>query len=155
MQTVIIVIHLMVVLALVGVVLLQRSEGGGLGIGGGSGFMTARGAANALTRTTGILAIAFFATSLALSIIARYGERPTDILDRVPAQTEQAPGGAGVLDQLGGSATPTAPAPSETTAPVSGDAAAPATNGTATPPAGESAPATPASPAEPQVPTGQ
>ena len=62
MQTVIIVIHLMVVLALVGVVLLQRSEGGGLGIGGGSGFMTARGAANALTRTTGILAIAFFAT---------------------------------------------------------------------------------------------
>ena len=71
MQTVLIVIHLMVVLALVGVVLLQRSEGGGLGIGGGSGFMTARGAANALTRTTGILAIAFFATSLALSILAR------------------------------------------------------------------------------------
>ena len=87
MQTVLIVIHLMVVLALVGVVLLQRSEGGGLGIGGGSGFMTARGAANALTRTTGILAIAFFATSLALSIIARYGERPIDILDRVPAAT--------------------------------------------------------------------
>ena len=82
MQTILIVIHLMVVLALVGVVLLQRSEGGGLGIGGGSGFMTARGAANALTRTTGILAMAFFATSLALSILARYGERPTDILDR-------------------------------------------------------------------------
>ncbi|TIT37225.1 MAG: preprotein translocase subunit SecG, partial [Mesorhizobium sp.] len=52
METVLIVIHLMVVLALVGVVLLQRSEGGGLGIGGGSGFMTARGAANALTRAT-------------------------------------------------------------------------------------------------------
>ncbi len=93
METVLIVIHLMVVLALVGVVLLQRSEGGGLGIGGGSGFMTARGAANALTRTTGILAIAFFATSLALSIMARYGERPIDILDRVPAATgEQQPG---------------------------------------------------------------
>ena len=84
MQTILIVIHLMVVLALVGVVLLQRSEGGGLGIGGGSGFMTARGAANALTRTTGILAIAFFATSLALSIIARYSDRPIDILDRSP-----------------------------------------------------------------------
>ena len=55
MQTVLIVIHLMIVLALVGVVLLQRSEGGGLGIGGGSGFMTARGAANALTRSTSIL----------------------------------------------------------------------------------------------------
>ena len=85
METVVIVIHLMVVLALVGVVLLQRSEGGGLGIGGGSGFMTARGAANALTRATAILAVAFFATSLTLSIIARYGAQPIDILDRVPA----------------------------------------------------------------------
>lgn len=87
MQTIVIVIHLLVVVALVGVVLLQRSEGGGLGIGGGSGFMTARGAANALTRTTAILAAAFFATSLALSLLARYGERPIDILDRLP-QTE-------------------------------------------------------------------
>ncbi len=141
MQTVLIVIHLMVVLALVGVVLLQRSEGGGLGIGGGSGFMTARGAANALTRTTGILAIAFFATSLALSILARYGERPTDILDQVPSQTEQAPaGGGGVLDQLGGGTTaPAAPAPSESTS-------APAAGG------GQTAPATPS---QPQVPTGQ
>lgn len=63
METVIIVIHLMIVIALVGVVLLQRSEGGGLGIGGGSGFMTARGAANALTRATAILATAFFISS--------------------------------------------------------------------------------------------
>lgn len=109
MQTVLIVIHLMVVIALVGVVLLQRSEGGGLGIGGGSGFMTARGAANALTRTTGILAIAFFATSLGLSILARYGERPIDILDRPPAQGEQQGGGSGVLDQLGGSDTQAPP----------------------------------------------
>jgi len=112
MQPILIVIHLMVVLALVGVVLLQRSEGGGLGIGGGSGFMTARGAANVLTRTTAMLAAAFFATSLALSILARYGEQPIDILDRVPQATEQgAPaGGSGVLDQLGGSDTPAAPA---------------------------------------------
>ncbi|MAW86681.1 MAG: preprotein translocase subunit SecG [Phyllobacteriaceae bacterium] len=101
METVLIVIHLIIVLALVGVVLLQRSEGGGLGIGGGSGFMTARGAANALTRTTAILAAAFFATSLGLSLIARYGERPTDILDRVPQQGEQGTGN-GILDQLGG-----------------------------------------------------
>src|SRR5688500_5049729 len=101
METVIIVIHLLVVLALVGVVLLQRSEGGGLGVGGGSGFMTARGAANALTRTTAILATAFFITSLALSLLARYyGNDPLDILDRLPAnvpgQTAPAGGGNGV-----------------------------------------------------------
>lgn len=106
MQTVLIVIHLMIVLALVGIVLIQRSEGGGLGIGGGSGFMSARGAANALTRTTGILAAAFFITSLALGILARYGDNPTDILDRIPTQTEGT--GSGVLDQLGGAAAPAA-----------------------------------------------
>ena len=102
METVLIVIHLMVVLALVGVVLLQRSEGGGLGIGGGSGFMTARGAANALTRATAILATVFFVTSLTLSIVARYGAKPTDILDRVPTTQSGTTGGNGVLDQLGG-----------------------------------------------------
>ncbi len=117
METVLIVVHLMIVLALVGVVLLQRSEGGGLGIGGGSGFMTARGAANALTRATAILAAAFFVTSLGLSLIARYGEQPIDILDRLPAgqqQQDNGPGsGAGVLDQLGGGdvPVPTEPAP--------------------------------------------
>lgn len=124
MQTVIIVIHLMVVLALVGVVLLQRSEGGGLGIGGGSGFMTARGAANALTRTTAILAAAFFATSLTLTLLARYGEKSTDILDKVPAtQTQQGEGG--VLNQLGGKDIPTpavdvpsTPAPATDATPV-------------------------------------
>ena len=106
METVIIVIHLMVVIALVGVVLVQRSEGGGLGIGGGSGFMSARGAANALTRTTAILATIFFATSLGLTIMARYQGSIVDILDK-PASSTSAPakdssGGKGVLDQLGG-----------------------------------------------------
>jgi preprotein translocase subunit SecG len=113
MQTVLIVIHLMIVLALVGVVLIQRSEGGGLGVGGGSGFMSARGTANALTRTTAILATLFFITSLALGILARYESSPTDILDRIPA-TQQGQGN-GILDSLG-------PAPS---APADG-AAAPA-----------------------------
>jgi preprotein translocase subunit SecG len=132
METVIIVIHLMVVLALVGVVLLQRSEGGGLGIGGGSGFMTARGAANALTRATAILATVFFVTSLTLSIIARYGEKPIDILDRVPATQGGTTGGNGVLDQLGGSSSaPVAPSGEQPAAP---------------------APAAPAAPAAPQVP---
>ncbi|MEP9388078.1 preprotein translocase subunit SecG [Mesorhizobium sp. KR9-304] len=155
METVIIVIHLMVVLALVGVVLLQRSEGGGLGIGGGSGFMTARGAANALTRATAILAVAFFATSLGLSIIARYSAQPIDILDRVPPAGQ---GQSGVLDQLGGSDVPAPPASGDTPAPPA-DAAAPEAPGAvpASPPAASAppaaeAPAAPASPSEPQVP---
>ncbi|QKC83860.1 preprotein translocase subunit SecG [Mesorhizobium sp. NZP2077] len=144
MQTVLIVIHLMVVLALVGVVLLQRSEGGGLGIGGGSGFMTARGAANALTRATAILAAAFFVTSLTLSIIARYGEKPIDILDRVPATSDGA--GKGVLNQLPGTTTP---APAGTTTPT-----LPSGNGAATTPA-PAAPATaPASGATPPASNG-
>jgi preprotein translocase subunit SecG len=115
MQTILIVIHLLVVVALVAVVLLQRSEGGGLGIGGGSGFMTARGAANTLTRVTAMLAVAFFITSLSLSLLARYGERPIDILDRVPGTGQETtpPDGGGVLDQLGGGddSAPAEPAP--------------------------------------------
>jgi preprotein translocase subunit SecG len=148
METVLIVIHLMVVLALVGVVLLQRSEGGGLGIGGGSGFMTARGAANALTRATAILATVFFVTSLTLSIVARYGAKPTDILDRVPTTQSGTTGGNGVLDQLGGSTAPAAPA-SDATAPAAPatQPAEPAASGIEQP-----APATPAAPATPQVP---
>ncbi|MEO5322773.1 preprotein translocase subunit SecG [Mesorhizobium sp. CC13] len=142
METILIVIHLMIVLALVGVVLLQRSEGGGLGIGGGSGFMTARGAANALTRATAILATLFFVTSLTLSIIARYGEKPIDILDRAPAtQGGSTTGGKGVLDQLGGSAPASGTtAPATTTEPAA-PATAPAASGTTTQPA--PAPATP------------
>jgi preprotein translocase subunit SecG len=108
MQTVIIVIHLMIVLAMIGLVLLQRSEGGGLGMGGGGGFMTSRGSSNVLTRATAILAGVFFVTSLALSILAGYDRKPSSILTGapvpVPAGVPQAPpaggGGGGVLDQL-------------------------------------------------------
>ena len=79
MSTVLLLIHVMVAVALVGVVLLQRSEGGALGIGGGGGgFMTGRSAGNALTKTTAVLAASFFATSLALSILAsRQAPAPT------------------------------------------------------------------------------
>jgi preprotein translocase subunit SecG len=151
MQTVLIVIHLMIVLALVGVVLIQRSEGGGLGIGGGSGFMSARGTANALTRTTAILATLFFITSLALGVLARYESRPSDILNRIP-QNQQGQGN-GILDQLG-PATPAAPAQSDNGVPTGSGAsapAAPAAGGAATPAA--PAPAQPAAPTG--VPTGQ
>src|SRR4051794_19726083 len=111
MQQVVLVIHLMLVLSLIGVVLLQRSEGGGLGIGGGGGFMSSRGTANVLTRATAILAGLFFVTSLALSILAGYGRQPTSILGTNPAgQTAPgapgapaAPGqGGGLLNRLGG-----------------------------------------------------
>jgi len=102
MQTILLVIYLMVVVALIGVVLIQRSEGGGLGIGGGSGFMSARGTANALTRTTAILATLFFVLALGMGIIARWESQPTDILDRIPGTT----GTGGVLDALGGAEKP-------------------------------------------------
>ncbi len=77
METVILVIHLIVALTLIGVVLLQRSEGGALGIGGGGGggagnLFTARGVGNALTRTTAWLAVGFFCTSIALTVIATH-----------------------------------------------------------------------------------
>lgn len=101
METVIIVIHLMVVVAMAIVILLQRSEGGALGIGGGnsSGFMSARGAANALTRTTAILAAVFFATSIGLGILS--GVDRGSVLDNLPLQNQTEDGGS-ILDQLPG-----------------------------------------------------
>lgn len=133
MQTVLLVIYLMVVVALIGVVLIQRSEGGGLGIGGGSGFMSARGTANALTRTTAILATLFFVISLALGILARHESRPTDILDRIPAGNGTTQGGGSVLDQLPGAA----PALPSSTAPAASTPAAPATTPAAPAPAAD------------------
>ena len=164
MTTVVIVIHLMVVLAMIGLILLQRSEGGALGIGGGQGaFMTGRSAGNVLSHTTAYLAIAFFVTSLGLAFIAKYQSRPTDILERLPGAAAPAatdipapptPGGAptsaeDLLKQLGGSGGPQTP---------------PASNGTPVPaptpaPAGSAPPAPAATPApapqgatQPQVP---
>ena len=116
MQTVLIVIHLMIVSAMIGLVLLQRSEGGGLGMGGGGGgFMTSRGTSNVLTRTTAILAAAFFVTSLALSILAGIERKPRSILSTdpaAPASQPANPGGSapaapgGVLDRLKGPPEP-------------------------------------------------
>jgi preprotein translocase subunit SecG len=80
MQTVVIVIHLMIVTAMIGVVLLQKSEGGALGIGSSGGFMSSRGTANVLTRATAVLAGVFFATSLLLSILAGFHRNPGSIL---------------------------------------------------------------------------
>lgn len=105
MSTVLLLIHVMVAVALVGVILLQRSEGGALGIGGGGGFMTGRSAGNALTKTTAILAAGFFATSLALSLLAgQHGGTPS-ILNRAGQ-----PGGLAPL-QAPGTPAPGTPAP--------------------------------------------
>ena len=83
MLNVILVIHSLIALALIGVVLLQKSEGGALGIGGGGGgFMSIRGTANLLTRTTAGLAAAFFATSIILAISAGSNRVPSSIIDR-------------------------------------------------------------------------
>src|SRR5580700_7852773 len=103
MQTVVIVIHLMIVLAMIGTVLLQKSEGGGLGMGGGgAGFLSSRGTANVLTRTTAILALGFFLTSLLLSILAGVDRKPRSIIPAnagTPA-TAPAPGAPPPLEPL-------------------------------------------------------
>lgn len=91
MQAVLIVIQLLVSVALVGTVLLQRSEGGALGMGGGGsglgGFFSPRGAADTLTRTTAILAVMFFVTSLGLTLLALHGRPKGSIIDSVPSGT--------------------------------------------------------------------
>jgi preprotein translocase subunit SecG len=92
MQSVLIVVHLMIIVALVALVLLQRSEGGALGLGGG-GFLTGRGQANALTRATAILAGLFFATSLGLSILARLSLGP-EVISQTVTPIEPETGGA-------------------------------------------------------------
>ena len=132
MITVVVAIHLMLVLAMIGVVLLQKSEGGGL-VSSTSGFMTGRGTANVLTRTTALLAAGFFITSLILSLLASHGRAPVSLINSggAPAQEQApAPGGGpappmaplnsgsnGLLNQLGGNPpagnapAPAAPAP--------------------------------------------
>jgi preprotein translocase subunit SecG len=119
MTTVLLLIHLMIAIALVGVILLQRSEGGALGIGGGGGagggFMTGRSAGNVLTKTTAILAACFFLTSMSFSILStnRGGSSPTIL----PSS-----GGEGGLAplQIPGTPTPAAPeAPATPQAPQS------------------------------------
>jgi preprotein translocase subunit SecG len=99
----------MIVATLIATVLLQKSEGGGLGVGGGAGFMSSRGTANLLTRTTAVLAVLFFGTSLFLSWYASYDRKPSSILGGTPASQSQPAGGAapvapptsgGILDSL-------------------------------------------------------
>lgn len=91
MQEVVLVIHLIIAIGIVATVLLQRSEGGALGIGGGpGGAMSARGAANLLTRTTAILAACFFCTSIVLTILAQDDTANRSLMD-IPAEESGVP----------------------------------------------------------------
>ncbi|MBU1174025.1 MAG: preprotein translocase subunit SecG [Alphaproteobacteria bacterium] len=104
MDNVLLVAYLLIVLAMIGVILVQRSEGGGLGIGGNNSFMTARGSANVLTRTTGILAALFFVFAIALTVMKGVDPGSTSILDSAAqSQTTDgttAPASDNVLDAL-------------------------------------------------------
>jgi preprotein translocase subunit SecG len=115
MENVILVVHLILAICLIGVVLLQRSEGGGLGMGGGGGVMTGRQAATALGKLTWAFAIAFLATSITLTILAAQNSAGSSVLDRVGtgAVTEDAPADG-----------PALPPASDLLPPISGDAPA-------------------------------
>lgn len=121
MENVVLIIHLLLALALIGVVLLQRSEGGGLGMGGGSGVMTGRGAATALGKITWGLATAFILTSVALTIVAARNSAGASVLDRImdapaPAQaTDTGTLDGGSLLPPGSGDAPLVPAPATET----------------------------------------
>ncbi len=128
MSTVLWIIHLFVTLLLIGVVLIQRSEGGGLGIGSAQGmgsFMSGRGTANLLTRTTAILAIIFMALSMALAALNRGGSVSRSILDTTPipapapaSSPGTGPAGVTPAPAAGGAAAPAPTAPSGPSAPT-------------------------------------
>jgi preprotein translocase subunit SecG len=113
MQNLLLVIHLIVAVVLIGAILLQRSEGGALGIGGsgagGGSLFSARGVGNGLTRLTAILAVCFFLTSIGLTILATRTGTNTSVFEAAPAAPGQsAPGGDVPLPNLG-QQTPAAP----------------------------------------------
>ncbi|MBF0664021.1 MAG: preprotein translocase subunit SecG [Brevundimonas sp.] len=115
LQTILLVVMILISVALTGMILLQRSEGGALGMGGGpSGFMTARGAGNLLTVTTWWLAVAFFICAIGLTIVGNISRSNQSIVDRDAVGALAAPAG-------GSAATPAdpaaAPAPAQPTGP--------------------------------------
>lgn len=104
MENILLVIHLILAFALIGIVLLQRSEGGGLGIGGGGGcVMSGRSAASALSKVTWALAVAFFITSISLTAIAANNAAGDSVIERLGTDTstsEEAPAPAGLEGEL-------------------------------------------------------
>jgi preprotein translocase subunit SecG len=112
MITVIIVVHLMLAVALIAVILVQKSEGGALGMGGGgmSGFMSGRSTANLLTRSTAVLAACFFATSIALALLASSQRAPHSVVDTGPAPGPSSPALPSQVPASAGPAAPSSPA---------------------------------------------
>lgn len=146
MQNVLIAAYLLIVLALIGVILLQRSEGGGLGMGSSStGLITVRGSANLLTRTTAILATLFFVLAIGLSIYAELDRGTRSILQRAADAVGEGvdSGGITVLDALNkmGGADAGLPVPDSSTTPAT-TTTAPADPGLPVPSATIEAPAT-------------
>ena len=150
MQNVLLVAYLIIVLALIGVILLQRSEGGGLGMGGNAGgLMTVRGSANLLTRTTAILAALFFATAIGLTILSELDRGTDSILDQATSTGSQP---STVLDALSQMQTDTSSSAPATTSSAATDPglALPVTQAPFAPAASSAASsAAPASSAEP------
>jgi preprotein translocase subunit SecG len=115
MIKVLLVLHVFVTIALIGVVMIQRSEGGGLGLGGGQGmgnFMSGRGTANLLTRATAILGAAFFILSLGLALL--YKNANTDNAAAIlapPGSTAPAPPAPGAMPPLPSTPADAQPAP--------------------------------------------
>jgi len=95
MENVVLIVHLLLALALIGVVLLQRSEGGGLGMGGGGGGVNARSGVTAMHKLTWIFAVCFIATSLTLTIFAAQNSSGSEVLEGVPSTSED--GGESLL----------------------------------------------------------
>ena len=127
MSTVLLIIHLFVTLALIGVVLIQRSEGGGLGIGSSQGmgsFMSGRGTANLLTRTTAVLAAMFMALSLTLALLNRGTTGVSRSILDTPAPTS-IPSGSAPAGSVPSGLAPSGQAPSGTPATGSTPAAPP------------------------------
>lgn len=92
MATLLLVVHILIAIALIITVLLQRSEGGGLGIGGSGGMMTGRGSGNILSRATAMLAAGFFLTSIALTILARNTSNSESKIDQIKVEGQKDPG---------------------------------------------------------------
>jgi preprotein translocase subunit SecG len=91
MENVVLTVHLILALCLVGVVLMQRSEGGGLGMGGGGPTVTGRAPTTALGKLTWILAIAFIITSITLTLLAAGGAGPRSVIDQIGGETPAEP----------------------------------------------------------------
>jgi preprotein translocase subunit SecG len=130
MENVVLTIHLILALLLIGVVLLQRSEGGGLGIGGGGGTVSARVAATALTKLTWIFAAAFIVTSITLTVLATRGSTGGSVVDSTTSTTEAPASDAPATPGLSGDLTPPTTGDAPATPPKADEPAttAPATN---------------------------